>query len=170
MNNCIDFFLLLLQGKNDDVYRFLSMHLKHLVNIDAAAMMVQENKQTERASGRILQTGVIILVPVFVVIFHYFTGFLPFRCLFEKFTGYKCIGCGMQRMIMALSEGRVAEAAAYNYFIAFMLPVCIAVLVLRHWASIKGKTNMVRVGDRIFIASAIILSAAWLILRNILNI
>lgn len=44
-------------------------------------------------------------------------------CVFHRLTGYDCPGCGTQRAIHALWEGRVADAWKSNAALFFALPV-----------------------------------------------
>jgi hypothetical protein len=57
---------------------------------------------------------------------------LPAICLFKRFAGIECYGCGMTRAIHAFVHGDVAAAVAYNLLV---LPLAAAVLSL---AAIDG--------------------------------
>ena len=41
-------------------------------------------------------------------------------CLFRRLTGLSCPGCGMQRFVHALTNGRPLEAVGYNAFLPFV--------------------------------------------------
>lgn len=45
------------------------------------------------------------------------------QCLFHRFTGLDCPGCGMTRAAGALVHGRWAEAFRYNPVLMVLLPV-----------------------------------------------
>lgn len=52
------------------------------------------------------------------------------RCLLRAITGHDCPGCGSQRALHALLNGRVAEAWSYNAFIFFAVPTALFYVVL----------------------------------------
>lgn len=47
-------------------------------------------------------------------------------CLFHKFTGLQCPGCGSQRAIHAILNGRFSEAAHDNLLLVISLPFLLA--------------------------------------------
>lgn len=56
------------------------------------------------------------------------------RCLFNAITGYDCPGCGSQRAIHALLQGRVADAWRYNAAMFFAVPLAVMYVVApRRW-------------------------------------
>lgn len=55
-------------------------------------------------------------------------------CLFLKFTGHYCPGCGITRMLHALAHGDVARAFEMNAMVLAMLPA-IALLVANEASS-----------------------------------
>ncbi len=50
-------------------------------------------------------------------------------CVFKKFTGYDCPGCGSARSLHALLNGNILMAADYNLLLLILLPVIIAGLL-----------------------------------------
>ena len=44
------------------------------------------------------------------------------KCLLKVATGLQCPGCGIQRALHALLQGRFSEAIHYNYFLLFSGP------------------------------------------------
>lgn len=45
------------------------------------------------------------------------------KCIYRQLTGYKCPGCGTQRMFHALLHGEVVEAFQHNAFLFVSIPV-----------------------------------------------
>lgn len=44
------------------------------------------------------------------------------QCPFKLITGWSCPGCGIQRAIHSLLNGRLSEALSYNYFFIISIP------------------------------------------------
>ena len=96
------------------------------------------------------------------------TKFMP-QCLFHKFTGLQCIGCGSQRMIHALLHGNFADAFRANALIVILLPLILIFLYaeLRKKRYPKLYAGLHRPW---VIITAAALFVIWLPLRNILGI
>ena len=52
----------------------------------------------------------------------------PIPCVFHLVTGLKCPGCGITHLLLALVQGRIAEAFSYNPAVFILLPVLGAVM------------------------------------------
>jgi hypothetical protein len=53
----------------------------------------------------------------------------PTLCLFKRFLGIECLGCGMTRALSRLLHGELAAALAHNRLVAVVLPLLVALLV-----------------------------------------
>lgn len=91
------------------------------------------------------------------------------KCLVYALTGWKCPGCGSQRMLHALMSGDVASAFSCNPFLLCMMPVIAVLLLAEVW-----RCSRPRLYARLFspaviavIFTAIIL---WTIARNIFGL
>ena len=84
----------------------------------------------------IVVTGIVVLAILAVVIYFLVdptsSQLFP-KCAFYMLTGYKCPGCGMQRMVHALLHGEVLEAFRYNSFLMVVFPLAFFLLVLEHY-------------------------------------
>jgi hypothetical protein len=56
------------------------------------------------------------------------SAFVP-SCLFHRFTGLHCPGCGSTRALQALFTGHPAEAAGANLLVVAAVPVALYLLV-----------------------------------------
>jgi hypothetical protein len=77
---------------------------------------------------------------VIVCIFYVFYTFNPDeyaypRCPVNVLTGYKCPGCGMQRMFYHLLHGDIAGAFACNGLLFFVLPYTVLGLYVEYVAN-----------------------------------
>ena len=59
------------------------------------------------------------------------------KCLFLQLTGFRCPGCGSQRVIHSLLTGDISAAFRYNAFMVLMIPYII-VLITAHLQSSVG--------------------------------
>ncbi|MBQ8656025.1 MAG: DUF2752 domain-containing protein [Prevotella sp.] len=77
--------------------------------------------------------GFALLVVLGLVIYFVFdptsSAYFP-KCGFYVLTGYKCPGCGMQRMLHALLNGDIVGAFRYNAFLMVMFPLGFLLLLL----------------------------------------
>ena len=85
-------------------------------------------------------------------------------CLFYRFTGLRCPGCGVTDLCLALLHGRYREALRYNWGLALTSPVLVW-LVARLWKN--GACGKV---EKTVSAALLIFLLAWGILRNIWGI
>ena len=94
-----------------------------------------------------------------------FTG-LSIPCPFKKITGLRCPGCGISRMLMAMSKGHFSEAVGYNQVLFFMVPLFVVFTVIKiafmpKFLDPKSKFY------RIMTYSALVVLLAFGILRNV---
>lgn len=114
--------------------------------------------------------GAIAIIAVLYMADPATTAWSP-KCLMLSLTGYKCPGCGIQRMMHHLLHGELAAAIRYNYFAALIMPF----LIMLGIGLLFPDTRMGRFSNR-YIANKytgfayITLYIAWWIARNVLNI
>ena len=56
---------------------------------------------------------------------------LSISCPFRALTGYRCPGCGISSMFLALSEGEISEAFHCNQVLFFMIPLLVLAAVVK---------------------------------------
>ena len=108
-----------------------------------------------------------------IVLFHYdpiTTLWMP-KCPLYLITGWRCPGCGLQRALHALLQGRCFEAIHYNYFIFVILPYISSLMAQFFFPFGKEKRNLEKNNNNKRFnywcaASAFI----WLVVRNFLKI
>lgn len=117
-------------------------------------------------------TGAVMLVVGAVLLYTHdpsVTVLSP-KCVMLMLTGYKCPGCGMQRMIYHFMHGEVLTAIRYNYFATLVL------FIVALWAVCKLSGNSVCVKVRNALTSRtsayayIGLYFFWWIFRNIADL
>jgi hypothetical protein len=114
--------------------------------------------------------GVILLVGIVGIVLYYVfdptaAEWFP-KCRFYMLTGYKCPGCGMQRMLHSLLHGDVVAAFRYNAFLLTVFPVLIGLLAFdswKKWLSKKCSFLSTYVIAGLLLASTLL----WWILRNV---
>lgn len=93
--------------------------------------------------------------------------FLP-RCLFHELTGWKCPGCGSQRMLHALLHGNLTEAWRQNAMLLCAIPM----LIPMTWLELRRKDHprlYTRLHSTLIIAAIAAAMLLWWLLRNIFN-
>lgn len=92
----------------------------------------------------------------------------PFpQCLFYKFTGWQCAGCGTQRMLHALLHGNWAAAWHYNAGFIVGMPILIVMLVASLFRDkLPRLYNVVNSRPAIYLVSIGLIG--WWVLRNVL--
>ncbi|MCD8237132.1 MAG: DUF2752 domain-containing protein [Prevotellaceae bacterium] len=93
------------------------------------------------------------------------------KCVMLAVTGYKCPGCGVQRMFFHVLHGDVIAGIRYNYFAALVW-VYALVLISGYIVPIKSYTKFIRehLVNRYVAYSYLILYVVWWIIRNVLDI
>lgn len=93
------------------------------------------------------------------------------KCVMYAITGYKCPGCGIQRLFFHVLHGDVVTGIRYNYFASLVL-VYALVLISGYIVPIKGYTRFIRehLVNRYVAYSYLILYVVWWIVRNVLDI
>lgn len=92
----------------------------------------------------------------------------PFKipCMFYEITGLQCPGCGVSRMLIAISHGEFARAFSYNQVLFVLLPVLAADLFWCIYLYIRYG----RVKSRIHSAGAWVILVILLIFGIVRNI
>ena len=112
--------------------------------------------------------GVVLCVALIYLIFTLCTG-IGIPCLFYKITGFKCVGCGISRMFIALAKLDIYTAFTCNPFLFVTGPFIIAYLVVSEVRYVRDGSR--RMGKwEIFMWVEIALAIAYGILRNIFPI
>lgn len=116
--------------------------------------------------------GIIVLaVLVFVVVYFAFDPsaeqWFP-KCRLYELTGYKCPGCGSQRMLHSLLHLDFASAFRYNAFLLTVFPVLVFLMLWDGWQkrlSHKWANRTTYVLAGLFLGTTIL----WWILRNVFD-
>lgn len=118
--------------------------------------------------------GALFLGASLLIIYYFYdpvtTSWAP-KCPFKVLTGLQCPGCGLQRALHALLQGRFVEAIHYNYFLLFGIPYLILFGLRALLPVSNSKRRLTRViEDRRLILIYVVLFFVWLVVRNILHI
>lgn len=93
------------------------------------------------------------------------------QCPIKQLFGLSCPGCGAQRALHSLLNGKWHEALSYNYFFVIGIPyaivICIAyILKLVH----RGEKNILLLEHRSLAMVYVYCFFAWFLIRNIFHI
>lgn len=90
------------------------------------------------------------------------------ECLILKCTGYYCVGCGVQRMLMALLRGDWTGAVTQNIFMFILLPCTGIYLIVELLRYVLGKRPWYRARGFVpVLATVLVLAAVFTVLRNL---
>lgn len=121
---------------------------------------------SRRATLRLLGILAVVGVGVLYTIFDPMESSWMPKCFFYSLTGWKCPGCGSQRLIHALFHGDFAAAFAANAFLLILIPVILGLIIVetqrRRHPALYAAVFSPRV---IYIYLALIL--LWGLLRNL---
>ena len=125
-----------------------------------------DSEQKGRLKKVLLTTAGILGMGIGYLLFILFTGWgIP--CVFHLVTGLQCPGCGISRMIVALTRGDILLAARSNLLILCLLPFGIVLAVYKIWQYVRtGKTSMRKL-EMAFYIVAFLLCVVFFIIRNI---
>ena len=87
-------------------------------------------------------------------------------CIFYLITHKYCPGCGITRMVIALSEFDIPAAARCNLFVLCMLPFGLCLFVYKVRQYIKYGTTTQSMAEKVFYIIAFIICVAFCIIRN----
>ena len=122
----------------------------------------------KRLRETLIKYGVIFGIALAYLIFVLITG-MGIPCLINITTGFKCVGCGISRMLISLVKLDFASAFKYNPFLFITGPVIIAYLIV-------GEVKYIIHGNRklgkweIILWVELVLALVYMILRNIFPI
>lgn len=108
---------------------------------------------------------------VFTLLFYNPVGtwWMP-QCAFRSLTGWECPGCGSMRALHALLHGHPLEAISYNYFLAVSVPI----LALIAYTGLSRSSRALRWSRWVYspamIATLLVASIVWTVVRNILTL
>ncbi|MCH5240088.1 MAG: DUF2752 domain-containing protein [Muribaculaceae bacterium] len=91
------------------------------------------------------------------------------QCLFHKFTGLNCMGCGAQRMFHSLLHGDFVAAFHANALLFCLLPV-FAFMVIIEVKRESFPNIYKKIHTRPIILGFVILLTLWIFIRNIIGI
>lgn len=120
----------------------------------------------ERLRSSLIRTAVVLGIGGIYAAFVMISG-LGIPCPFYLFTGLKCPGCGISRMLIAILQGDLHSAFHYNSFLFLTLPIIVACLVWNEICYVKNKNTGSKVINAVLwveIASALIFG----IVRNLI--
>ncbi|NWK54017.1 DUF2752 domain-containing protein [Verrucomicrobiaceae bacterium N1E253] len=92
----------------------------------------------------------------------------PFACLFNRWTGLHCPGCGMTRATHALLHGELFTALGFNLLGVIVFPIAIVGLLIELPAWLRGqqptwKLSFGRYGARTIVVAFLL----FFLLRNL---
>lgn len=83
----------------------------------------------ERSLWKRVVVGVSVPVIFILLCIYEYQGGTGMECMFYRYTGLYCPGCGSGRAVSALFHGRPAEALTYNILLPILGIPCLIVLV-----------------------------------------
>ena len=92
-------------------------------------------------------------------------------CMFHRLTGLNCPGCGLQRFVHAMTNGRPVEAIAYNAYLPLVF-LYIALFALERLVLTGTAQQRLRhiIEGRPMLIAFIVSIPLWTVVRNILGI
>ena len=115
-----------------------------------------------------IAAAVVVVAVIYFIFDPVSSNWMP-QCLFHRFTGLQCTGCGTQRMLHALLHGDFEAAFHYNMFLFCMMPVLIFFLGLemsrKKFPKLYAKFHSVWL-----IAVFGVMVVGWTVVRNIYGI
>lgn len=95
---------------------------------------------------RIVNIILILIVCLFIFIGYFYLnnkyGF-SINCLFHKYTGFYCPGCGITRCLFALLKFDFYEAFMYNQLVFILLPFLLFLICYRIYLYIFDKEDKI---------------------------
>ena len=116
----------------------------------------------------------VLLVPLALVFYYIIVRIIGFGipCIFRVITGFKCPGCGVSRMLMALLQLDLKGAFLENRVLFVMLPLLVFIIVRAAYLYVTqkkpGKTAAAI--TKILYPALIVILLLWGVLRNIWHV
>ncbi len=120
----------------------------------------------QRLHSIIIKGAVLLAVGCAYYLWLSVTG-LGIPCVFHMITGYKCPGCGVTRMFVALIRHDFAAAFACNAVLLCLLPpllVLASVLLVRY---VRTGSRDLKRGENAFVLFAALILLLWGVVRNL---
>lgn len=119
--------------------------------------------------ARIVLYGVgILLIGAAYGVFVHLTG-IAIPCVFRKVTGYKCPGCGITHMCMALMNFRFVDAYNSHPMLFVQLPFLLLIALRNLITYVKSGVSRVNRVETIVIYVCIALLLIFTVYRNIVG-
>ncbi len=109
---------------------------------------------------------IILIIGITYGLFVMHTG-IGFPCIINLITGYKCPGCGISRMCIALMKLDANTAYNYNKVLFLLLPVLLAVFAFQLYKYIRYDNLKLTKVQSAILYIAVALLIIWGIIRNI---
>ena len=109
---------------------------------------------------RLLKTGAVLLCAGLFYGYVLLPRGIVIPCLFYRITGWRCPGCGITNLCLAMLHGRIAEAPAYNWGLVLSLPVLLWLVVYRRTEGSERREKAVCIGLLVFLL-------CWGVIRNL---
>lgn len=111
----------------------------------------------------------ITLPAIFILLCIYeYQGGSGMECMFYRYTGLYCPGCGSGRAVSALFHGRFAEAVSYNILLPILGIPCLIVLAHEYLRIVFPGMELrpIRISQRTAVILTAVIVVFW-ILRNV---
>ena len=125
-------------------------------------------KAVERDLWKRILIGIAVPVLLVLLCIYEYQGGSGMECMFYRFTGLYCPGCGSGRAVNALFHGRFAEAVSYNILLPVLGIPCLFVLTHEYMRIVFPglKLRPVNISQRTAEILTVVIVVFW-ILRNV---
>ena len=122
----------------------------------------------ERNLWKRILIGVSVPAILVLLCIYEYQGGNGMECMFYRYTGLYCPGCGSGRAVNALFHGRFAEAVSYNILLPILGIPCLFVLAHEYLRIVfpKMKLRPVSISQRTAVMLTAVIVVYW-ILRNV---
>ena len=117
----------------------------------------------------VLFVAVVLLIGLFIWLYSTFnpeSSYLFPKCIFLQLTGYRCPGCGSQRVIHCLLNGDLRGAFHYNAFLVLAIPYVFLLAVSSMFRQYTPKIYST-LSHPVVIRTILLLVILWWIFRNV---
>lgn len=117
----------------------------------------------------VLFVAIVLLTGLFIWLYSIFdpeaSEVFP-KCIFLQLTGYRCPGCGSQRVVHCLLNGDLQGAFHYNAFLVLAIPYVFLLAVSSMFKQYSPKIYST-LSHPVVIITILILVILWWIFRNV---